>query len=432
MSKEFKLPSFLSKDAIKTAISNRKTHFEINLVPDIKNEMIKTLKLRNFIFFLCIVVAAASVGVTILAGVIAGGQQAAIDGKKSTIDKLSAKLESYADLSDYLTIKDQLSGISSLTNDKRVLSRTFNILSTFLPTGADTITISELELSFADNQPVLSFEAQANSGTDPYIDYAVLEAFKKSMDEMRYDYGNYVDKDGNPIPSYCMIETGSDGSMLAEIGRNGLSSQDTKSYYAYWLINGEGCNPAIDNTTNNTTDGTADSTTSSDSTAGYELEDYDGQQVVKIWRTPQREWYQENSSDSQPSISLDGTISNVAHFNSSCITYTGEGTSSIQWTKTNSCALVPGGSTEGVAISDSSNGRDSDNQLVLRFNANIMIAPEAYQFINTHMMAIGPSSRQNVTDSYKQVQAMFGQRAKDCSKDDADCNANATNVNGGN
>ena len=35
---------------------------EINLVPDVKNEMIKTLKLRNLIFFICIVVVAGSLG----------------------------------------------------------------------------------------------------------------------------------------------------------------------------------------------------------------------------------------------------------------------------------------------------------------------------------------------------------------------------------
>ena len=57
---------------------------EINLVPDIKGEMIKALKLRNFIFFICIVVAAASVGAAQLFAVIAGGQQAVVDGKKNT------------------------------------------------------------------------------------------------------------------------------------------------------------------------------------------------------------------------------------------------------------------------------------------------------------------------------------------------------------
>ena len=63
---------------------------EINLVPDIKGEMIKTLKLRNFIFFLCIVIASASVAVTLLSGIIAGGQQAAIDSKNPRLIKCLA------------------------------------------------------------------------------------------------------------------------------------------------------------------------------------------------------------------------------------------------------------------------------------------------------------------------------------------------------
>lgn len=48
---------------------------EINLVPDIKNEMILALKLRNLIFFLCIVVGAAGAGVALFFGIILGGQQ---------------------------------------------------------------------------------------------------------------------------------------------------------------------------------------------------------------------------------------------------------------------------------------------------------------------------------------------------------------------
>ena len=117
---------------------------EINLVPDIKGEMIKTLKLRNLIFFLCIVVSAASAGVAAITGTIMLGQQAAVDGNKDAISSLSTKLNSYSDLNDFLTIKDQLGNIHTLTSDKRVLSRTFNILSALIPTGPDTITISEL------------------------------------------------------------------------------------------------------------------------------------------------------------------------------------------------------------------------------------------------------------------------------------------------
>ncbi len=384
---------------------------EINLVPDIKDEMIKTLKLRNFIFFLCIAVAAISVGATVLIGLVMGGQQIAIDNKKGTIDNLSSKLNSYTDLNDFLTIKSQLDDISTLTDNKKVLSRTFNILSALIPTGADTITISELNVNLAEEQPTFTFDGQANAGTEPFIDYNVLDAFKKSMQYMRYDYGNYVDKSGNQIPAYCMIEKGTDGAVF---------NDPSKGIYAYWLINGDGCNPSED-------------TKASD----YSLEEYSGEQVVKVWRTPQfSEWYKETPSDNQPYMSLDGIISNVPHFESSCITYAGDDSqdsANPKWTETNEeCRLIPGGS-EGIIISDSSNGRDVSDQLVLRFSAEIQIAPEAYQFSNSHMLAIAPSGRRNVTDSYVQVQAMFGARATDCAEGDTACESNTNkNGNGGN
>ena len=44
------------------------------------------------------------------------------------------------------------------------------------------------------------------------------------------------------------------------------------------------------------------------------------------------------------------------------------------------------------------------------------------------MLAIAPSGRYNVTDSYVQLQSMFEERAKDCKENDAACNASPTAV----
>ena len=407
---------------------------EINLVPDVKGEMIKALKLRNYIFFLSIVVAAASVGVTLLAGLFMGGQQLALDSKKTTINNLSNKLNSYEDLNDFLTIKDQLGNIATLTSNKKVLSRTFNILSTIIPTGADTITISELGVNLGGDAPTFTFDAQANAGKEPFIDYNVLDAFKKSMKYMRYDYGNYVDKNGNTIPAYCMIENAEDGSIFNDPNR-GL--------YAYWTIHEEGCDPSKD-ASNNAGEEDNDST-KSDSTS-YSEEEYDGKKVVRIWRTPQyNDWYTANPIEGQPYMSLDGTISNVPHFASACITYQGDNSqdnSKPKWTESNeTCLLVPNsqGDTDdatGIKIGDSSNGRNANDELVLRFSAVISLNPAVYNFNNHHMITIPPSGRRNVTDSYVQVQAMFGERAKDCAADDTSCSNAPTNddsnTNGGN
>lgn len=418
---------------------------EINLVPDIKNEFIKTLKFRNLVFFVCIVVASSSLVVTLVFLSISGGQQGFINAKQNTIAALEQKITNYTDLSDFLTIRDQLGNIAAITENKVMLSRAFNVLSAIIPTGADYINISELSVNLGEGGPSFNFEAQANAGSEPFIDYNVLDSFKKSMAYMRYDYGEYVDKNGDTIPAYCIIESGGDGATFRD---------QTKGYYAYWLIQGEGCNPSAkdeedeeseeaegdeenilstdDNTiAGNTTEQVVEVIPTLEelsSELGYPLEQYGGQNVVRIWRTPQyADWYKEDPKEDEVYMDLDGSIHNVPHFNSSCISYSGvknEDSSAITWSATNeNCKLVPDteDDTGGITIEESSNGRDSDEELVLRFTATIIFAPEVFNFNNHHMLALSPNGRYNVTDSYSQIQGIFAKRATDCKKDDTDC-----------
>lgn len=419
---------------------------EINLVPDIKGEMIKALKLRNLIFFICIVVASASVVVSLVLATIAGGQQAVVDGKKGTISLLSEKVKSYDDLSDFLTVKDQLDNIGKISDNKQLLSRIFGALAALLPTGPDSITLSELSVNFTGELPTISFDAQANAGAEPFIDYNVLDSFKKSMQYMRYDYGEYVDRYERGIPAYCMIETGTDGATFYESG---------KGNYAYWLIEGEGCNPSIDQLKEEygeNEDDEEDTVEDDEDTEnaggaenaepeakpttlyGYQLEEYEGNTVVKVWRTPQyNDWYktEETYEENGPYMNLDGEIQNVPHFESQCTKYYGveDDAGKVTWGSTNTdCMLVPDG-VEGIRISDSSNGRGADGELVLRFSATITLNPEVFSFNNKHVLSIAPSGRHNVTDSFVQIQNMFAERAADCAPGDTACN-NATNMGG--
>ena len=423
--KEYKLSDIIKKIIPKTA--PRRRHLEINLVPDIKDEMIKTLKLRNLIFFICIVVASAGVGTSIVFLSIAGGQQAIVGAKQNTVKNLSDKVKSYSDLDQFLTIKDQLGNLSAIGSNKKVLSRVFNVFGVLFPRDNPngTIDVSELNINLAGEAPTFSFDAQANApGGDNGIDYNTLDSFKKTMEFLHYDYGRYVDKNDNEIPAYCIVENGLDGATLYDTERG---------YYAYWLINGERCK------------------TEDTKLSDYTLESFNDQSVVRIWRTPQfSDWYKENPKDTDPQMTLDGTISNVQHFNSSCITYYGteveststtatggtKKTTSVKWDEeySSECLLVPGTSndpTSGINITDSSNGRDAEDQLVLRFSAIITFSPEVFKFSNYHLLALPPKGRYNVTDSFVQIQSMFAERASDCAAGDTACN-NTTNQNGGN
>ncbi len=400
---------------------------EINLVPDVKYEMIKTLKLRNLIFFICIVIAAGSLAMTLIFASIAGGQQAAVDGKSGTIDNLVAKVKDYSDLSDFLTIKDQLGNLSEISANKKVSSRLFNVLSALIPTSGDKIEISELNIDFSTNPTVISLDAQADALTPPFIDYNVLDSFKKSMQYLRYDYGRYVDKAGTEIPAYCIVESDVNGSFYDQ----------EKGRYAFWLITGEGCNPTYEANIDYDENGEK-IYKAEEATLGYQTETYNDQTVVKIWRTPQfAEWYSEEPVEGAPYMDLGGTIENVAHFNSSCITYSGvenyqdSGNPSetvyktidgITWVGTNStCNLIETDENDGIVISNSSNGRDANGQLVLRFSATITLNSEIFNFTNKHVIALGPVNRFNVTDSYVQIQNMFGKRAVDCQSGDVSC-----------
>ena len=155
-----------------------------------------------------------------------------------------------------------------------------------------------------------------------------------------------------------------------------------------------------------------------------------------IYRTPKfDEWYKNagekeieaeyldgagsEASWYRPNMTLDGEISGVPHFNSECIMYSGTKVADgkVRWTATNDDCIL---AEEGAAIRDSSNGKDSSGNLVLRFNATIKVNEEVFSYGNKHVMAIRPG-RQNVTDSYVQIQNMFDERARDCTAADTDC-----------
>lgn len=449
------------------------TKFEINLVPEVKMKMIKSLKMRNLIIFACIVIAGVSAGIVAILGSVVTGQNVAMGNQDQRLELMSSKINSFEGLEEYLTIQDQLGNISTINENKKVLSRIFSFLTVMLPNEPDRITISELNIDLEDN--TIDFTGQADAGVEPFIDYRVLEAFKKSVMLVKYDYGQYVDKDGNEIPTRCMVEANAEGQTLTE----------GKNIYAYWLKGKEGCEAArvardleiaeleddeemtekekddeIEEVyknykgqvsenwydkwlKENDLDRTKDEKLTKEQEAskqealaqwqatlneeerwvsdletegGVKKEDVN---FEKVYRTPQfSKWYKEEKLD------LSGTVSDVAHFESQCITYEGfEEDKTIRWTSQNECMLLD----EDIEISNSSNGRDASGNLVLRFEAAAMMNEEALRFQNKHVMAISPSGR-DVTDSYLQINGIFGEEAQDCNANDVVCVENKENT----
>ena len=428
-----------------TMMTEQKGSYEISLVPEVKRNMVKAMKFRNILLFCCIVLMAVSGGIVMVMVTVWEGQNITMSGQDSRMKAMSDKLNNYGSLSEFLTIQKQLKQLNQISDNKKVLSRVFPVLSVILPEGPDTISLSELTVNLDEN--TLIFDAQADAKVSPYIDYRVLESFRKGVSLMKYDYGRYVTADGDEIPSRCMVEADAEGNTLIEEEKNnGVTS---KYIYAYWMRGKRGCDPtredfvAEDEEVDEGEGTTPQQTNKSEEEiqADFDkklnsLDDYGKSllysqvesgvstaeaDVVKIYRSPRfSDWYKAGY------MTADGAISGVNHFDSQCITYTGaEASGTMKWISDNSCML----SAEDPIIRDSSNGRDSNGNLVLRFSATLTLDPAIFEFKNKHMMAISPSG-QNVTDSYRQVEGMFAERAADCSDSDVICTTTSTDSGG--
>lgn len=428
------------------------TDYEINLVPEVKIQMIKALKMRNLVLYICILVSAISVGAVLILFGIKSGQDIAMSNQDKKLESMSAKLLGYEELGDLVTIQAQLARLSDIAENKRVLSRVFGALDVMLDQGDDYVALSNLRVDLMTY--TLRMEGQADAHVAPLIDYRVLEAFRKSAALTKYDYGRYVDVRGNEIPTWCINES----------DENGMAYRAGESYYAWWDLTTEGCaayrlgemipeNSPVDLfysqdaevevaeqelsyeqleelSVSVKVDEDGNTTLSDES---IEIREVDGETKfiktgvvrVKVWRTPQfTAWHNGGMME------LDGNISGIEHFESACIKYSGTsmpGGEVARWTSVNDCLLVP----EGLTITDSANGRDDSDNLVLKFNAVMVVAKEFFAFQNKHMIAIGPTG-QNVTDSFVQIGNMFTQEASECGEGDVECLLNSTNTGGNN
>ncbi len=430
------------------------TDYEINLVPEIKAQMIKAQKIRNLVLFICIVVSAASIGVVLVLFGIKSGQDIAMSSQDKKLETMSTKLNSYDELNDLVTLQTQLGLLEEIGKNKTVPSRMFGALGSILPKGEDIVQLSDLRLDLEKYN--LRMEGQADARVSPLIDYRVLESFKKGVALTKYDYGRFVDVNGKDIPTWCIVESDADGNAY----------KSGESYYAWWDLSQNGCeayretaaipegsdvdlfysegaeveseeveldNQALEKLGAKikiNEDGSVTVDVSAMTVDDVEQRDVDGQakyyrtmvKRVKIWRTPQfTAWH--NSGH----MTLEGQISGIEHFNSRCYEYSGTAQRDgvAKWTSENACDLAP----DGLTITSSSNGRDESDNLVLKFSATMNVAKNFFEFQNKHMIAIGPMG-QNVTDSFLQVGGMFAQEAEDCDPNDAECLLNSTNTGG--
>lgn len=159
---------------------------EVNLIPDVKLELIKAQKIRNKVISITALIGLVSVATVVALAFYVFGVQALRGSLSDTaINNHMNDLKKVEDLDKTLTIQNQLVKITGLNKSKKVSSRLFDLLNSVIPPSPNDIQISVINVDTAGS--VIKLEGQALNS------YPAVEIFKKTLENAILDYR---DQDG--------------------------------------------------------------------------------------------------------------------------------------------------------------------------------------------------------------------------------------------
>lgn len=176
---------------------------EINLIPDVKQELIRAERVRAGVISTAIFAGLVAVGIVVVLAVLLGGQAIASNLADEAIKKQNAELTGKSDLTNTLTIQNQLSKLSQMHGDKKMDSRLFDLLLAVNPAAPNNVTFSNVKIS--PDTTTLHIEGQAAGG------YASVEVLKKTLIGSKVHYleaaGDDTPRDVSLASSVDVIET---------------------------------------------------------------------------------------------------------------------------------------------------------------------------------------------------------------------------------
>lgn len=147
---------------------------EINLIPDVKQQLITAQRMRTTVISLAIIIGIVTVGIVVVLAAYSYGVQTVrssiLDGQ---IEGDAKKLSEVQDLSKTLTIQNQLALLPETHADKHVSSRLFDVLAKIIPPAPNDVQFSNLVVDTSEQ--TVTIEGQAKNS------YAAVEVFKKTI-----------------------------------------------------------------------------------------------------------------------------------------------------------------------------------------------------------------------------------------------------------
>ena len=146
---------------------------EINLIPDVKQELLKAERARALVIsgsiLTCIIAGGLVVLLVIFIYGVQFGRGLLLD---NSVKSESSKLAQVEDLSKMLTIQNQINRIDTLNDTKEIDSRLFDVLSAVIPPSPNEVRVSTLSVN--KDESTITLEGQTKA-------YDSMEVFKKTI-----------------------------------------------------------------------------------------------------------------------------------------------------------------------------------------------------------------------------------------------------------
>ena len=158
---------------------------EFNLLPDVKQDFVRTRQLKRVIISVMALASGVAVGaVVLLAMYIYGAQPLMQSGADKHIDEVASSLKNNKNLTRDLTIQNQLATLPKIHAQKGNYTTIFDLVKAINPAEPNNVRFSKMTLNPLDS--TISFEGNTR-------DYNAIVVFRDTMKNAKINYTMVVD-----------------------------------------------------------------------------------------------------------------------------------------------------------------------------------------------------------------------------------------------
>lgn len=195
---------------------------QLNLLPDLKKQFIKSQKTKSLVISTSILVTIGAAGLSALLFIyVTFLQQLQINLATDDIKQKESELKRITDIDKYLTVQAQLAALPTLHNAKGSYDRLFTFLNVLNPSAPNNVNLSNLQLS-TDTRSIIFTGTTAT--------FETLNVFVDTLKnaEVSYKAGGQGEPQKEKMFSQVLIQT----SGFSHVGSKNLVSFTIKTVYS--------------------------------------------------------------------------------------------------------------------------------------------------------------------------------------------------------